>query len=302
MPLDGCNEPIAVLTRILTAPEIGFEKQEKTENSLCVEADSGDLSHEQQNWGLGINGTKSSAKALGNSGSNGTKTYAKTENSEVAPLTICPAKSLQESTQHQDRALRVALQVLTPGTLDTCIPSEGQMGAGGISFISAAGARRVSCYTVSTFLFTRCGIKEKAGAASEASALSGFGEESNFEKRIPDVTNYKCLTTGKPGYSSGLADEFSLIKFPTAPAAGTGNISHREIESESQGYQSAQGASGVLDAFVNPVYLSSVFTSSRKPEGDGDTVCAAPIHTSSVGLSSKRPTKRLRGPPGWKGS
>ena len=209
----GCNEPLAILPRILTAPEIGFEKQEKTENPLCVEADSGDLRHKQQNWALGINGTKSSAKVLGNCGlsSNGTETYAKAENTEVAPLTICPANSQPSSTQHQDRALRVAAQVLTPGPLLDGIQAEGQMGAGGVSFISAAQAGRPSCYTVSSFSVTECGIKEKAGAACIASVQSGFGEESNFEKRIPDATNYKILTTGKPGYSSGLADEFSLI-------------------------------------------------------------------------------------------
>ncbi len=191
LPSEGCHEPVAVLTRILTAPEIGFEKTEKTENPLSVVADSGDLEFEDR--GLGINGTKSSAKEIAEA---------------VAPLTICPANSLHESTQHQDRALRVAAQVLTPGPLDSCIQAVRQMGAGGISSISAAGAGRKSCYTLPD---TECGIKEKEGAASIASVLSGFGEKSKFEKITPDATNYKFLTIGKPGYSSGLSDEFSLI-------------------------------------------------------------------------------------------
>jgi len=159
-------------------PGIGFEKQEKTENPPCSGADSGDLELEDK------------------------KTAA------VAPLTICLANSQPESTQHQDRALRVAAQVLTPGPLLSGIQAEGQMGAGGISFISAAGAGRKSCYTLPV---TGCGIKEKEGAASVACVLSGFGEKSKFEKRIPDVINYKFLTTSKPGYLSGLPDEFSLI-------------------------------------------------------------------------------------------
>jgi len=193
-PSKGCNEPIAVLTRILTAPEIGFEKKEKTENPLCPNSDSGDL--ELEDWGLGINGTKSSAKEIAEA---------------VAPLAICLANSQPESTQRKDRALRVAAQVLTPGPLLSGIQAVRQMGAGGISFISVAGAGRPSCYTVSTFSVTGYGIKEKEGAATGAGAHSGFVEKSKFEKRIPDTTNYKFLTTGKLDCSSGLTDEFSLI-------------------------------------------------------------------------------------------
>jgi hypothetical protein len=206
--LEGCHEPVAVLTILTPGP--GFEKSEKTEHPLCVLGDSGDLKTALPTQGLGIIGAKSGAKVLGNCGlsSNGTETYAKPENTEVAPLTICPANSLRESTQHQDRALRVAAQVLTPGPLDSRIQAEGQMGAGGISFTSATEAGRPSWYTE---LVTKCGIKEKAGAACIASVHSGFGEKSKFEKRIPDAINYKLLTTSKLGYSSGFVDEFSLI-------------------------------------------------------------------------------------------
>lgn len=194
LPSRGCNEPIAVLTRILTAPGIGFEKKEKIENPLCFVADSGDLNFEDR--GLGINGTKSGAKEIPKA---------------VAPLAICLANSQPESTQRQDRALRVAAQVLTPGPLLSGIQAVRQMGAGGISFISAAGAGRPSCYTVSTFSVTGYGIKEKEGAASEAGAHSGLVEKSNFGKRIPDTTNYKFLTTNERRYSSDSTDEFSLI-------------------------------------------------------------------------------------------
>ncbi|HMY51747.1 MAG TPA: hypothetical protein PK671_02305 [Candidatus Obscuribacter sp.] len=193
LPLVGCNETVGFLSRILTGPEIGFEEKEKSEIPLSSNSDSGDLKPACETPGLGINGTKSSAKEIP---------------LEVAPLQFCPANSQPESTQHKDRALRVATQVFTPGPLLSGIRAEGQMCAGGISFISAAGAGRQSCYTVRV---TGCGIKEKAGAASIASALSGFGEESNFEKIIPDTTNYRFLTTDKPGYSSGGTDEFSLI-------------------------------------------------------------------------------------------
>jgi len=160
-------------------PEIGLEEKEKSESPLCSNLDSADLTIEQP------------------------------ITAKVAPLTICPANSQPESTQRKDQALRVAAQVFTPGPLLSGIRAEGQMGAGGNSFISVAGAGRQSCYTV---LVTGCGIKEKEGAASIASVLPGFGEESNFEKIIPDATNYKFLTTVKPSYSSGLADEFSLIQ------------------------------------------------------------------------------------------
>ena len=160
-------------------PEVGFEEQKKTENPFSLIADSGDLKLEDK------------------------KTTA------VAPLTICPANSLQESTQQQNRVLRIAAQVLPPGPLDPCIQAEGQLGAGRISFISGTDAGRGSCYTL---LVTEYGIEEKAGATSEVSALPGFGVEEKFKKSILDTTNCKFLTTGKQRYSSGLTDEFSLIK------------------------------------------------------------------------------------------
>lgn len=68
--------------------------------------------------------------------------------------------------------------------------------------------RQSTCYTV---LVTGYGIKEKEGVALIASVLSDFGEKSKFGKIIPNAINYKFLTTGKPGYSSGETDEFSLI-------------------------------------------------------------------------------------------
>ncbi len=211
LPPGGSHETIAVLTRILTAPEIDFEKKEKTENPLCPNSDSGNL----EDRGLGINGTKSSAKKIA---------------AAVAPLAICLANSQPESTQRQDQALRVAAQVLTPGPLLSGIQAVRQMGAGGISFISAAGAGRPSCYTVSTFSVTEYGIKEKEGTASEACAHSGFVEKSNFGKRIPDTTNYKLLTTGELRYSSDSTDEFSLISKREKTSTDQMNSSSASLE------------------------------------------------------------------------
>jgi hypothetical protein len=183
----GCNEPVAVLTKILTAPEVGFENKEKLESLFSSEADSGDL---------GVRGSMERKVALGS------KTL------EVAPLTICPANSLQDSTQQQDQALRVAAQVLPPGPLESCIRSEGQMGAGGITFVSAAGAESFNCYTLRV---TECGIKEKAGASSKIGALVPFGAKENFEDKILDTTNSKFLTTVYQGYSSRITDKIGII-------------------------------------------------------------------------------------------
>jgi hypothetical protein len=159
-------------------PEIGFEEKEKSENPLCSNLDSGDLEVEDR------------------------------KTASVAPLTICPANSQPESTQHQVQALRVATQDLTPGPLLSGIRAEGQMCAGGISFIFQDLPDCCTCYTSAT----ANGIRGRAGAASEIGALASFGTENKNKKIIPDTTNYKFLTTIKPGYSSGLADEFSLIQ------------------------------------------------------------------------------------------
>jgi hypothetical protein len=58
------------------------------------------------------------------------------------------------------------------------------------------------------------GIKEREGAASRVVALASFGAKSKKKKTALDTTNYKILTTVQLGYSSGLADEFSLIEKP----------------------------------------------------------------------------------------
>jgi len=93
-------------------PEIGFEEQENSEDPLCFKADSGDLELEDR------------------------KTLV------VAPLAICLANSQPESTQHQDQALRVAAQVLTPGPLLSGIQAVRQMGAGGILLFHRSHAGR----------------------------------------------------------------------------------------------------------------------------------------------------------------
>jgi hypothetical protein len=65
------------------------------------------------------------------------------------------------------------------------------------------------CYTADA---TANGIKEVSGATSRKVVVPFFGVAQGRKKRIPDVTNYKFLTTGGLGYSSGLSDEFSLIQ------------------------------------------------------------------------------------------
>ncbi len=159
-------------------PEIGFEEKEKSENPLCSNLDSGDLEVEDR------------------------------KTASVAPLTICPANSQPESTQHQVQALRVATQDLTPGPLLSGIRAEGQMCAGGISFISQNQAPGLVCYTDATV----SGTKEKTGAATETSALPSFGAKNKNRKTATKLNNYRFLTTSNQGYSSGFADEFSLIE------------------------------------------------------------------------------------------
>jgi hypothetical protein len=158
-------------------PEVGFERQEKTENPLCLVADSGDLENEDS------------------------------KTAKVAPLTICPANSQPSNPQRQDRALRVAAQVLTPGPRFDGIQAEGQMGAGGISFSSQHSASGLHCYTDAT----THGIKEKQGAVTRTGALRIPGIKNQNKKTAADAINHKFLTTIKPGYPSGFTDEFLLI-------------------------------------------------------------------------------------------
>ena len=164
--------------RSSAVPEVGFEEQEKTKNLLVVQEDSKDLEIEDR------------------------------KTAKVAPLTICLANSQPESTQHQDQALRVAAQVLTPGPLLSGIQAEGQMGAGGIFSIFGAESNGFACYT---FAVTECGIKEKAGASSKIGALVLFGAKENFEDGILDITNSKFLTTVYQGYSSRITDKIGII-------------------------------------------------------------------------------------------
>lgn len=156
---------------------IGFEEKEKLEIPLCSDSDSRDL---------GLEDSKTA---------------------RVAPLQFCPANSQPESTQHQDRALRVAAQVLTPGPLLSGIRAERQLCAGGISFISQDSQLGLVCYTDAT----TSSIKEKPGASCERSTRLSLLAKRKFEKRIPDATNYSLLTIIPLGYPSGFADEVSLI-------------------------------------------------------------------------------------------
>lgn len=253
-------------------PELGFEKKEKLEIPLGSNSDSGDLETEQQNPGLGINGTKSSAK----------QTFA-----TVAPLQFCPANSQPESTQHKDRALRVAAQVLTPGPLLSGIPSEWQVCAGGISFISRTqdSAATGACYTVAT----AGSIKVQAGAASKMGTLVPFGVKIKNEKIIPDATNYRFLTTGKPGYSSGLADEFSLISNIADSPVRWKARNRRPLEPDLSGGLSAR----ITVLSLGSGRFSDDSGSSQKPSA----AAAVPQKPSSARLSIKRRGLCTRAPP-----
>ncbi|MBA3992564.1 MAG: hypothetical protein C0469_03485 [Cyanobacteria bacterium DS2.3.42] len=232
--------------------------------------DSGDLESEPLTWGLGINGTKSSAKEIA---------------ARVAPLQFCPANSQPESTQHQDRALRVAAQVLTPGPLLSGIGAEWQVCAGGISFIFQNGAASSMCYSSAI----AGGIKEQAGAASEVGALVPFGVKSKNEKIVPDVTNYRFLTTGKPGYSSGLADEFSLISNIADSPVRWKARNRRPLEPDLSGGLSAR----ITVLSLGSGRFSDDSGSSQKPSA----AAAVPQKPSSARLSIKRRGLCTRAPP-----
>ncbi|PZM77184.1 MAG: hypothetical protein DKT66_28505 [Candidatus Melainabacteria bacterium] len=159
-------------------PEVGFEEKEKSEIPPCSDLD------------------------LANRELEDSKTAS------VAPLTICPANSQPSNPQRKDQALRVVEQVFTPGPWFDGIRAEGQMGAEGISSISRNQAPGLVCYTDATV----SGTKEKTGAATKTSALPFFGAKNKNRKTATKPINYKFLTTGNQGYSSGFADEFSLIE------------------------------------------------------------------------------------------
>lgn len=256
------------------APVVGFEEIEKRGNPLCSHSDLGDLEIAELDCGVS---------------SNGTETYAKQISATVAPLQFCPANSQPESTQHQDRALRVAAQVLTPGPLLSGIPSEWQVCAGGISFIFQRSSTGPVCYTDAT----ASSIKEQAGAASKVSALVAFGTESKNEKIIPDTTNYKFLTTSKPGYSSGFVDEFSLIQDITDSASRRkpSTIGILETSLPGRAYLSLH------DVLSSSVTVSGYLASSQKPSSSNKSQCVVDILSSSVRLSGKWSTQWLRGPP-----
>jgi len=240
-------------------PGIGFEEKEKSEIPFRSGSDSADLETEQP---LSV---------------------------KVAPLQFCPANSQPESTQRKDRALRTAAQVFTPGPLLPGIRAEGQMCAGGISFTFQSSSSGPVCYTNAT----ANGIRGRAGAASEVSVLVAFGTENKNEKIIPDATNYRFLTTVKRGYSSGLADELSLIQ----NRERSGNLikiaSGRPIES---GLSGADAASSIVTDRGSGQF-SDDSQGSQKPNSATVSKHTDPINVSRARLSVKRPTLRLRGPP-----
>lgn len=165
------------------------------------------------------------------------------------------------------------------------------MCAGGVSFISLTqdSAAPGACYTV----VTAGSIKEQTGAASEVGALVPFGAKIKNEKIIPDITNYKFLTTDKSGYSSGLTDEFSLISNngDSASQRKPSTLGILEASPPDRAYSS-----------LRPILSSSVTVSrylagSQKPSGSKNSQCVVRILSYSVRLSGKWSTHWLRGPP-----
>jgi hypothetical protein len=125
------------------------------------------------------------------------------------------------------------------------------------------------------------------------SVLVAFGTENKNEKIIPDATNYRFLTTVKRGYSSGLADELSLIQ----NRERSGNLikiaSGRPIES---GLSGADAASSIVTDRGSGQF-SDDSQGSQKPNSATVSKHTDPINVSRARLSVKRPTLRLRGPP-----
>ncbi len=245
-------------------PEVGFEKKEKSENPLCSNLDSS----------VSSNGTESSAKEI---------------TASVAPLQFCPANSQPESTQLQEQALRVAAQVLTPGPLLSGIPSEWQVCAGGISFTFQSSSTGPVWYTDAT----ASSIKERADAASEVSALAAFGTKRKNEKIIPDANNYRFLTTDKPGYSSSLADELSLILY----IGESGERRKPNVVSTLESSMSDAAYSGLRAVHSSYLTVLRDLIGSQKPNGSTNSRCVRYGNGNAVRLSAKRPAQWLRGPP-----
>lgn len=63
------------------------------------------------------------------------------------------------------------------------------------------------CYTNATV----SGIKEQSGVASVTGVLLSFGLKHKNKKTDPDVTNYRFLTTGSCGFSSGIPHKIPFL-------------------------------------------------------------------------------------------
>ncbi len=125
-------------------------------------------------------------------------------NFPVAPLFHGWRESQPESPQSKDRALRVAAQVLTLGPRLSGIQPLRHVTTGGFDLCLEPG----SVWYADA---TKYGTEERAGATSREGAQSSFEAATREINTVLDATNYKLLTTGKSGYSSGIKDKISLI-------------------------------------------------------------------------------------------
>lgn len=107
-----------------------------------------------------------------------------------------------------------SLAVLAPVFLGDIYISglrSGQLRQGGEA--GGVGGRDPVCYTACDIAG---GIKEVSGKPSGKSVLASFRAKRGNENIIPDANNHILLTTAKSSYSSGIADEFSLIEISVA--------------------------------------------------------------------------------------
>ncbi len=136
---------------------------------------------------------------------------------ELAPIVITPPLLLPGSkptSEHPASSPSPAgcFASLDAGALVRRFSGRGSGAAGG-SEPGSGGLEHAGSFVCYTNAIVG-GIKEREGAASTVVALASFGAKSKNKKIASDTTDYKFLTTVRLGYSSGLADEFSLIEEP----------------------------------------------------------------------------------------
>jgi hypothetical protein len=123
-------------------------------------------------------------------------------NFPVAPLFPCLAESLAGAPLRQAQVLRMPTASLTPGPEHAAIQALRHVTAGGTCFSGPL------CYSDAT---TSSIVGRGAAVSRERSQPCLWGQREN-KNTVSDATNYKFLTTSRPGYSSEKEDKFSLIR------------------------------------------------------------------------------------------